>query len=437
MKLLSTQPYKGSRDFYPEEMRSRTWFFNKISQTVELFGYEKIDAPILEPIDIYLAKTSEEIVNQQIYSFTDRGDRKVVIRPEMTPTVSRMVAGKIRELAKPIRWYSLPNLWRYERPGKGRLREHWQLNCDLFSVADEKQGDIEILTLAIEVLKAFDATEKNFQVYINHREILNTLFSEILKLSKEQWPDVARIMDKKSKIPKEAYIEMLKNLNLADVQISQIDDYLENGLSFLQKNSNFFDSKGGSYIQEILSSMSQLGYEKYITYNPSIVRGFDYYTGLVFEIFDIHPDNNRSLYGGGRYDNLISNFTKDTANAVGFGMGDVTLVNFLKTHNLYKTFNKNTKVYIVYFPEEELKINANQLAQKLRSNHIATEVSTGPVKLAKQFNEADSKNIPIVLIQGSQEKEKNIILLKNLESGEQIEINENELIAKINTLISI
>ena len=180
--MVSAKPYKGSRDFYPQDMRIRDWYFGRLSEVCESFGFEKIDAPLIEPVELYLAKTSEEIVNQQIYSFEDRSGRKVAIRPEMTPSVSRMIASKLRELGKPIRWYSIPNLWRYERPGKGRLREHWQLNADIFAAQDPFIADCEILQLALNILITFGAKKGDFILKVNHRGILTHLLEHILKI---------------------------------------------------------------------------------------------------------------------------------------------------------------------------------------------------------------------------------------------------------------
>ncbi|RME91210.1 MAG: histidine--tRNA ligase family protein [Candidatus Hydrogenedentota bacterium] len=241
--MLSTKPYKGSRDFYPEEMRSREWIFSKLSKTAELFGYEKVDAPLIEPVDLYLAKTSEEIVNQQIYSFEDRGGRQVAIRPEMTPTVSRMIAARYRELVKPIRWYSIPNLWRYERPGKGRLREHWQLNCDLFAAADEFLADLEILSLAMEIPLAFDAPLGSFRLYINHRKILNAFLEKFLQIPKEKHAPVARLMDKKEKLPKETWLAALQEEGLLQEQAEKIAQYMESGISFLKEHKDNLDKE--------------------------------------------------------------------------------------------------------------------------------------------------------------------------------------------------
>src|ERR1700685_3894259 len=174
---LSTQPYKGARDFYPEDERVQKYMFEKIRQVVELFGYEEYNAPILEPLEIYLAKTGEEIVNEQTYVFEDRGGRKVVIRPEMTPTVSRMVAARRQELAYPLRWYSIPNLWRYERPQKGRLREHWQLNVDVFGIED-LTAEHEIITVADHIMRGFGAKRDMYAIKLNSRKLTDSFLRE-------------------------------------------------------------------------------------------------------------------------------------------------------------------------------------------------------------------------------------------------------------------
>lgn len=428
MSLLSNKPYKGSRDFFPEEMRSREWMFASLKNTVEKFGYQKYDAPVIEPLDIYLIKTSEEIVSQQIYSFEDRGNRKVAIRPEMTPTVSRMVASRFRELSKPIRWYSLPNLWRYERPGKGRLREHWQLNCDLFAAQDELAADVEILSLSAQILIDFGAKKNDFHIWVSHREILNLLFGKVLQLPQQQWAQIARIMDKQEKVSKEDYYQMLRLEGLQQEQISVLDDFLNRGQKFLQ---DYRDSlqEPADYIFELLEMLDKLGYGDFIRYQPSIVRGFDYYTGMVFEIFDNAPENKRSLFGGGRYNNLVSHFSKESANAVGFGLGDVTLEEFLRTHHLYKSFDSATQIFITSFPEQHLRLQAFQFATLLRDKGFKVELALSKSKLGSQFKTAKDKNIAWVLVCGENEFKQKTVALKNLKNGEQQEIKQSELLS--------
>lgn len=183
--FLPTAPYKGTRDFYPEDMHFRNWMFSVMREVVLSFGYQEYDGPILESFDLYKAKSGEEIVQRQLYDFTDKGDRHVAIRPEMTPTLARMVAGQVRNLAKPIRWFSIPNLWRYEQPGKGRLREHWQLNVDLFGVASYR-AEVEILLIADSILKRFGAPDGSYQIKVSHRGILDSFLGKSLSLPKEK-----------------------------------------------------------------------------------------------------------------------------------------------------------------------------------------------------------------------------------------------------------
>lgn len=428
MALLSNKPYKGTRDFFPKEMRSREWMFASLKNTVEKFGYQKYDAPVVEPLDIYLIKTSEEIVSQQIYSFEDRGGRKVAIRPEMTPTVSRMVASRFRELSKPIRWYSLPNLWRYERPGKGRLREHWQLNCDLFAAQDELAADVEILSLSAQILIDFGADKNDFSIFVSHREILNQLFDKILKLPQAQWAAVARIMDKQEKVKKEEYYAMLNAEGLQEKQISMLDDFLYQGQQFLHDYRDTLHEPA-EYILKVLDMLDKLGYGDFVRYQPSVVRGFDYYTGMVFEIFDNAPENRRSLFGGGRYNNLVSHFSKDSANAVGFGLGDVTLEEFLRTHHLYKDFGNNTQIFVTSFVEEHLRLLSFQLAALLRKKNFKVELSLSQSKLGNQFKLAEAKNIDWVLVCGQNEFEQKTVTIKNLQTGEQQEVKQDELVS--------
>ncbi|MGH7241481.1 MAG: ATP phosphoribosyltransferase regulatory subunit, partial [Candidatus Saccharimonadales bacterium] len=196
---LSTQPYKGARDFYHEDKRLQKYMFSKLRTVAESFGYEEYDAPILEPLELYLAKTGEEIVNEQTYVFEDRGERKVVIRPEMTPTVSRMVAAKRQELAYPLRWYSIPNLWRYERPQKGRLREHWQLNVDIFGVAGI-EAEYEIIQLADQIFKSFGARADMYTIKLNSRKLMDYLLGEYLGFDDVQQLSIAKLIDRMHKM---------------------------------------------------------------------------------------------------------------------------------------------------------------------------------------------------------------------------------------------
>lgn len=423
MAYLSTQPYKGTRDFFPEDMRFREAMFSVMHRVVRQYGFDQIDAPIVEPIDVYLAKTSEEIVGQQIYSFTDRGDRKVAIRPEMTPTVARMVAARFHETPKPIRWYSIPNVWRYEQPGKGRLREHWQLNCDLFGAVSEKLGDLEILSLAVDLLRGYGADASQFRLYLSHRSILNGVLGGELKLPQEKWPAIARIMDKKAKVKPEAYVAMLEAEGVTALQRAELDFFLLERVDYLKKK---YHLEGASYVIELMDELKNLGLDEFVEYDPSVVRGFDYYTGLVFEVFDTHPENRRSLFGGGRYNNLVGAFGKETLNAVGFGMGDVTLEDFLRTHQLLTEQPRKVDLYIALL-DEKLGGHALALARKLRARGLSVEVSLGAGKLGKQFQEAEKKQIARVIILGEDEAASGVYAVKTLATGDQAKLTAEQI----------
>ncbi len=249
-KLVGTEPYKGVRDFYPEDMVIQNYIFDTWKKVAKEFGYQEYSASILEYADIYRSKSGDEIVNEQMYVFTDKGDREVALRPEMTPTLARMIASRRKGLKLPLRWFSIPNCFRYERPQRGRRREHWQLNCDIMGISGI-EAEIEIISLAYKIMKEFGAKDEDFVIKINNADINNF---------KNEFPN--------------------------------------------------------------------------IIFDADLARGQTYYTGMVFEVFDTHEDNKRALFGGGRYDNLLEMFGVEPLPTVGFGMGDITIRDFLETHNL-------------------------------------------------------------------------------------------------------
>jgi histidyl-tRNA synthetase len=395
---LDTEPYKGVRDFYPQEMQKERYIFDTMARVAESFGYVEYGASILEPSELYRRKTSDEIVNEQTYTFTDRGGREVTLRPEMTPTIARMVYGKRHDLHFPLRWYSIPNVFRYERPQRGRVREHWQLNADLFGVS-EIDAEVEIISLASSIMKAFGAKEYDFEIRINDREILTSIFIE-LKIPEESQNKVMRLLDKRSKI------------NNFDLEIADILG--EKTKSFIDK----FESTSSSIkLESALSQLKNIGINNAII-DTSVVRGFDYYTGIVFEVFDTSPENNRSLFGGGRYDNLLELFGVESIPAVGFGMGDVTIADFLETHNLLPEYMPRTDLYICTISIES-KNFAQKVAQELREQDINVEVSLSNKKVGEQIKIADKKQIPFVVCIGDEEVKSQSLKIKHLESGKE------------------
>ena len=218
---LSTQPYKGTRDFYPREMKLRNWFFGVMRRVLETAAFEEYNGPMLESLELYAAKSGEEIATKQTYNFTDRGDRRLALRPEMTPTVARMVAARMNDLVFPLKWFSIPNMYRYEAPQRGRLREFWQLNVDIFG-CDTYEADLDCISSAIEIMRAFGADETMFTVHINNRRFFNDVIAAIAGTDGEGAKAVSKVIDRKNKVPREVYERDLTALGRQPEQIASI-----------------------------------------------------------------------------------------------------------------------------------------------------------------------------------------------------------------------
>ncbi len=389
MKKLSTDPYKGVRDFYPEDMRIQNWIFERMRMAVESYGYTEYSASLLEPSDLYRAKSGEEIVSEQTYTFTDRGDREVTLRPEMTPTVARMVAGKKRELPFPLRWYSIPNLFRYENPQKGRLREHYQLNVDLFGL-NGIEADAEIIAVASNVMSVFGATTQDFSVLINSRNILTDIYNT-LEIPEDKRYTLAKIIDKKEKISPELYTSSLREL---------IGDSADTLVELLNTNKKLIEFIGedNASVKNLISLIEMLESRGItnVVFTPTLMRGFDYYTDMVFEIIDTNRENKRSLFGGGRFDSLTALFNDETVPAVGFGMGDVTIRDFLETHKLLPQLMSTTDV-VIGAENEDALLNATLIAKHLRTLGVRV-VEYGIVQNnGKLYAFAEKSNVRFVM----------------------------------------
>ncbi len=415
---LSTQPYKGARDFYPEDKRLQKYLFKTMRSVVERFGYEEYDAPILEPLELYLAKTGQEIVDEQTYAFEDRGGRQVAIRPEMTPTVSRMVAARRQELAYPVRWYSIPNLWRYERPQRGRLREHWQLNVDIFGVAG-LSAEHELIELADQLMRAFGARHEMYTIKVNSRRLMNTLMREYLGLDEVQSHSLSKLIDRMHKMdPAEFTAQVDALMSPTERDEGNTEKLLEvlqvKNLAELPESLRAYESV--RQLQKLLAMCDNSGITN-VVFDVTLMRGFDYYTDIVFEVFDNHPDNNRSLFGGGRYDGLVGLFGVEPVPTVGFGLGDVRLANFLETHDLLPKLRTETDAYVVLIGD--IYEAAHPLIAKLRKLGLNVSVDMTGRKLGSQLKVADKKQIRHAIIIGDQEIEDDQVVVKDLKSGEE------------------
>ena len=402
-KALSTDSYKGVRDFYPEDAAIQQYIFSTWARTAESFGFERYDASILEPSDLYKAKgaENEEMVNEQTYTFIDRGEREVTLRPEMTPTVARMVAGKRRELSFPLRWYSIPNLFRYERPQRGRLREHWQLNCDIFG-SNDYTADVEIIALAYQTLIDFGAKPEMFEIQINDRAMMTRLY-QALGIPDTQIPAITRLNDRHDKIDAQAYRSELKEIVGDGLLVEEIIMMLDNS-----------DEQ-----TDVVIGLAELGITN-VVFNRSLARGFDYYTGTIFEIKDTSGEHNRSLLGGGRYDNLTSLFGDEPISGIGFGMGDVTMRDFLETHKLLPENVSTSKPVLTVIPTgNEFNLSAQKIAATFRN--ISTNVLTdiGTKKIGKKISDAVDNGSLYIIVIGEDEVANNTFTLKNLLTKEE------------------
>jgi len=428
MTTLSSQPYKGTRDYYPEQKRVQNHIFNTWRTVVERFGYEEYGAPILEPLDIYAAKSGNELVNDQTYVFTDRGGRTVAIRPEMTPTISRMVAARRQELAYPARLYSIANFMRYERPQRGREREFWQLNVDLFGV-DEIAADVEIIAIADGILKEFGAGEGDYIIRVNNRKFIHFMMAQYLGLDIVAAGLMTKLFDRRGKITDQDFEEQAA-LILGDSSSEQIP-----------KIKQIIDAKTIEALPEELQTSASLDEIKAVfaglakqgvtnaVFDATLMRGLDYYTGTVFEAFDTHPDNNRSLFGGGRYDGLVGLFGAEPLSAVGMAPGNTMIENFLAVHNLLPADRSLTEVYVVVIGSA--LDGANEVAAELRKAGIKTEVDITGRKLDKQLKTALKKLIPNILFIGESEVEQGLYTLKNLANETEEKLTVQEIIAKL------
>ncbi len=425
---VSTKPYIGSRDFYPDDMRFRTYMFEKQRLICKQFGYLEYQAPILEPLSLYQAKSSEEIVGEQIYRFTDRGDRDVAIRPEMTPTLARMVAGKWKELASPLRWFSIANFMRYERPGRGRLREFYQLNVDLIGVSSAV-ADAEVMLIGIKLLQSFGATFKDFTLRYSDRRLMDSYFKG---LDSDIMREIGRLLDKREKIGEEKFLESLKALCADESCVERVQNFLKIDSDDLERlsGSGDIDPDASRDLIQVRRILDKAGVGECVKFDPAIVRGFDYYTGIIFEINDEHPENRRALFGGGRYDRLLGLFGNEQIPAVGFGMGDVTLENFLDIHELRPAnLIEPSGIYISLFSEQMLEATLD-LAGELRESGLEVETSLeASGKFKKQLQTAERKGRRYVLILGETELETGIVRVKDLVSGDQTDVKRSELVS--------
>ncbi len=430
MTSLSTDPYKGTRDYYPEDKRIQNYIFETWRKVARKFGYEEYGAPLLEPLEVYAAKSGQELVGEQTYRFTDRGEREVVIRPEMTPSISRMVAARRQEMAYPARLYSVANFMRYERPQRGREREFWQLNVDLFGV-EGVEADAEIILAGWTMLKEFGATEDMFVIKLNDRRLIDVMMREYLGLDPIQSQLMARLFDRKAKISNEQFRDQAIDIfgtDKASEGLNRIAKLIiAKGLSDLPDELRQSDAAMELAKLEELLKARGIGN---LSFDISLMRGFDYYTGVVFEFFDTHPDNNRAMFGGGRYDGLVGLFGAEPLSAVGMAPGLSMTELFLHVHGLLPELASTTEAYLVVLGSDNID-GAFSLSQRLRSEGVNVELDFTGRKIDRQIKTAIKKRIPFMIFVGEQELKAESYNLKDTASGEEEKLSFERLVSRI------
>ena len=428
MSALSSQPYKGTRDYYPEDKRIQNYIFSVWRKTAESYGYEEYGASILEPLEVYTAKSGQELANEQTYTFVDRGGRTVAIRPEMTPTISRMVAARRQELSYPARFYSIANFMRYERPQRGREREFWQLNVDTFG-SDGVGAEAEILTLADGIMKAFGAKSEDYVIKINNRKLINFMMAQYLGLDVAQAQFMIKLFDRKNKISEKDFTDQAAEIfgEQAEVGMQKINALLQ-AKSMAELPEEIRESETVREVQELFTLLERSDVASAV-FDITLMRGLDYYTGMVFEVYDTHPDNNRALFGGGRYDGLVGLFGAEPISAVGMAPGGTMMENFLVVHGLLPKFRSTTDVYVSALGD--VAREASKLARDLRAAGINVELDLSGHKLDRQIKTAIKKSIPYVIFIGEQEVASGIYTIKNIAKSEEYKLGFAELVNKI------
>lgn len=410
---------KGFREFYPEEMVNRNYVLNSLEKTISNYGFREIGTPSIESTQLYIDKSGPEIVDH-LYSFADKGGREITLTPELTPTVARMVAMRGKSLPKPIKWFSTRPFWRYEQVQQGRFREFYQTNVDIFG-SHSPQSDAEIITCAAHMLSSLGLKKDDFTFRISHR----TLLSDILK-SFSQKIDInaaIRVIDKKDKITLEVYEQSLINSKFPQKSFDELESILSlTNLSEISESINRNDSQIAiQNLDDILDIVSSTFAEEYCSISLNTARGLDYYTGFIFECFDSSGEIKRSIFGGGRYDNLIHDLGGPQIPAVGFAFGDATLEKLLIRTGLWPQLKLSTDYYILQIGDTQKIVN--ELAHKLRIRNNIVETDISKRNLTSQLSYSNSINAKTVIIVGERDLQKNEITLKKMSTGEEVKVS--------------
>ena len=417
------QPVKGTREFYPLEMAIRNWIYEIIRNVSESFGYSEYDGPFLEPIDLYAAKSGEELVKEQSFVFPDRGGNLITLRPELTPSLARMVAQKQRQLVYPLRWWSFGPFWRYEKPQKGRAREFFQWNIDLIG-SNSPEADAELIAICTEFFKQIGLSPDNVKVLVNDRRLMDQKLSEIgIEASLKK--TTLKIIDRQDKMDRSTWKAYALDNGLKEEQFV--------GLTKILGNTDLYQES--AELQTIFTALESLGVKEYVQFDPKIVRGLDYYTGVVFEARDVGK-STRAILGGGRYDDLVKDVGGEPLTGVGFAMGDVVLPIILEQYGLLPDLQVNpTQILVTIFDENLMPVSL-ATAANLRRAGFSVQTYPEPAKIGKQLKYAGRCAVQFAIVIGPEEKEQGIVKVKDLRTREQSSVPTDGLIKYINGVLA-
>ncbi len=397
---------KGTRDFYPEEMAVRAYLLDKIRKVSQSYGYQEYDGPFLERLELYAAKSGEELVKEQSYVFQDRGGEEIVLRPELTPSLARMVAQKQKELTYPLRWWSFGPFWRYERPQKGRTREFFQWNIDLIG-SNSAEVDAELICVACSFFKEVGLSADKVRVAVNSRRLMSAEMSA-MGIAEELREGVFRLIDRRDKLSADAWREYALSIGLSETQFQQVRALLADGALWQHSED----------LRRAFAIIEKMGFKEYVEFDPSVIRGLTYYTGIVFEAQA--RNGGRAIFGGGHYDNLVGAVGGDPLPGVGFAMGDVMITILLHEYNLLPEAQQQTSAdaFVSVFDEDSLP-DAFALGSELRASGMRTLVYPEAAKLQKQLKFADRVGVRFVLIVGPDERAAGQVTVKDLANRSQ------------------
>ena len=422
--MIALQPVKGTRDFFPEEMRLRNWLFEIWRRTSVQAGFEEYDTCVLEHEDLYIRKAGDEI-SKQLFSFEDKSGRRLSLRPEMTPSLARLILQHNKSLSFPIKWFSMPQCFRYERMTKGRRREHFQWNADIIG-QPHILAEAEILMLLISACESMGLTKKEFKVFINDRRILNAILTQI-NVPEDLHSTVMVILDKRDKISSEALVTMLEDTGMSAKQVGQLNEYLSNtDLKDLEENLS--DTTGVEQLHSLMDMMDTAGCSGYLKFDISIVRGLSYYTGAVFEV-NSPEKKHRAICGGGRYDSLLSAFGGETVPAVGFGFGDVVVLDVLKELGRFPELPRKLDYTIIPFASEQVGI-ALKIAAELRMRGSVVDCNFSMKKMKKTMRQANESGAAKAILLFPEELAEDKVVIRDMILHEQKPVKIADLISK-------